>query len=102
MSGPQGYRRYLAAGTCPELKAISRGRDVSGVKDNMFHAEWDVSEVTNMGGMFHAKWDVSSMFHAKWDVSEITNMGGMFHAKWDVSEVTNMSGMFMQSGTCPR
>ena len=67
---------------------------------------WDVSNVTNMGGMFFG----NSTFNqpiGKWDVSSVTDMGTMFYAatafnqpigNWDVSNVTDMGTMFTGPG----
>ena len=65
-------------------------------------SNWDVSNVTNMGGMF---WEATNFNQPldKWDVSSVTNMSGMFAGAynfnqalndWDVSKVTNMTFMF--------
>jgi surface protein len=65
-------------------------------------SDWDVSQVTDMGGLFIDKTtfndDISS-----WDVSNVTNMNTMFYdatsfnqsiGYWDVSNVTTMVSMF--------
>jgi len=72
---------------------------------------WDVSNVTNMGGMFNSECS-ASLFNqdiSLWDVSGVTNMSSMFGgnagnssdrafnqdiSQWDVSSVTNMGRMF--------
>jgi surface protein len=65
-------------------------------------SNWDVSNVTDMGGMFY--WaDEFDQDISNWDVSNVTDMGGMFVrafafnqpiGNWDVSNVTDMSYMF--------
>ena len=65
---------------------------------------WDVSNVTNMGGMFYGECE-TNIFNqdiSQWDVSSVTNMYGMFFnsvfnqpiGNWNVSSVTNMQNMF--------
>jgi surface protein len=76
---------------------------------------WDVSNVTNMGGLFYSECS-ASLFNqdiSLWDVSGVTNMSSMFGgnagnssdrafnqdiSQWDVSSVTDMSGMFTGTG----
>jgi surface protein len=75
-------------------------------------ATWNVTAITDMSDLFHLSDDDSSTVPASfyvgiefWDVSNVENMSGMFLGAanfnqpigrhWDVSNVTDMSGMFM-------
>ena len=67
---------------------------------------WNVSNVTGMGGMFYG----ASSFNqniGSWNVSNVTYMAGMFEGansfnqsigSWDVSNVTDMQRMFSNAG----
>ncbi|MAU16350.1 MAG: hypothetical protein CMH46_12525 [Muricauda sp.] len=65
-------------------------------------SNWDVSNVTNMGGMFARAKSFNSDL-SSWDVSNVTDMSGMFSgaesfnsdlSNWNVSSVTDISGIF--------
>lgn len=70
---------------------------------------WDVSNVTDMGGMFLGcpSFNSSLTWDGKeWNVSKVTKMSYMFYGckkfnqdigNWDVSNVTDMKNMF---GNC--
>ena len=75
--------------------------DRNAVTDKYGHmTEWDVSEVTDMGGLFKGRENIPSL--AKWDVGRVTDMGSMFENSnfnedirhWDVRKVTNFNYMF--------
>ena len=78
---------------------------------NQSIGNWDVSNVTNMGGLFYSECSASLFDQdiSLWDVSNVTNMSEMFGgsagsssdrtfnqdiSQWDVSSVTDMSYMF--------
>jgi len=64
--------------------------------------DWNVSNVTNMGGMFAQCYLFNQPLN-NWNTSNVTNMGSMFSQcsifnqplnSWNVSKVTNMKNMF--------
>ncbi len=64
--------------------------------------EWDVSNITDMGGLFSTCEKFNENI-SRWNVSNVTNMSRMFYGckefnqplnSWNVSKVTNMEGMF--------
>lgn len=89
--------------------------DLSGISDLRFMFsesnfngaidQWDVSNVTNMGGLFA----FDSLFNqpiGNWDVSSLSYMGEIFRAakafnqpigNWDVSNVTQFFGAFSEA-----
>ncbi|RYQ25773.1 peptidase, partial [Bifidobacterium pseudolongum subsp. globosum] len=74
--------------------------DLSGL------ADWDVSQVTDMGSLFSSCTSLSDLSGlADWDVSQVTRMDYLFSnctslsdlsglADWDVSRVTRMGSLF--------
>ena len=65
-------------------------------------SDWDVSQVTDMGGLFNGKTTFNDDI-SNWNVSSVTNMYRMFRSAssfnqpigvWNVSNVTDMSSMF--------
>jgi len=82
-------------------------RDCSNLVEIEGMNEWDVSNVTNMGGLFAYSFYFNQNI-SNWDVSSVTIMAGMFRSvayfnqdigNWNVSSVTNMAGMFAHSSS---
>ena len=68
-------------------------------------SNWDVSNVTNMGGMFLNAESFNQPLN-NWNVSKVDDMRGMFHRarsfnqplnNWNVSNVEDMEGMFQNA-----
>ena len=80
--------------------------DCEQLKDISALANWNTSNVTDMGYMFqdcHQLQDISAL--ANWDISNVTDISFMFSTckqlqdisaltNWDTSKVTKMHGMF--------
>lgn len=65
---------------------------------------WDVSNVTNIGGMFRNAVNFNLNL-SDWDTSKVTNMQDLFRntafnhdiSNWNIEQVTNMHAMFYQA-----
>ena len=95
--------------------SISMFYNFTSLSDATSIADWDTSNVTNMGGMFGSAGYNATTFSldlSSWDTSNVTNMGSMFFdagynattwsigdlSSWDTSKVTYMGAMFFRAG----
>ena len=84
---------YLKGNSRSRMHVVHKYGDIS---------QWDVSNVTDMGGMFGNASSFNQPLN-NWNVSKVTNMSDMFRDassfnqaldKWNVSNVKYIGGMF--------
>ena len=99
---PAGTELEAGVGYTTEIAIVN-----SGCGGNQPLNNWDVSNVTDMGGMFMYASSFNQPLN-KWNVSKVKYMYDMFYdarkqrvvtkygeiRNWDVSNVTNMESMF--------